>query len=89
MVLDKKKSSLKLNLSNQSNLINAFRSHLSQFNFLVILGNEYLSKVDENQDKVPLQISINKSGELTIGGLDIEVLNNSEKVRIYSDKKIT
>lgn len=87
--MNKKKSSIKLNLSNQSNMVNAFRSHLSQFNFLVVLGNEYLSKVDEKQDKIPLQICINKLGELTIGGLDIDILNNAEKVRIYSDKKIT
>jgi hypothetical protein len=36
-----------------------------------------------------LQIHIDRSGEVTLGGLDEVVLNNEEKVRIYSDKKVT
>lgn len=88
-MLNQKKLSIGLNLSNQTNLVNAVHSHLSQFNFLVILGNDYLNKISEKQAKIPLQIGIDKSGELTIGGLGEEILNNEEKVRIYADKKIT
>jgi hypothetical protein len=88
-VLKQKQLSVELNLSNQANLVNTIRSHLSQFNILVIVGNEYLNKVDGKQDKIPLQIHIDRSGEVTLGGLDEVVLNNEEKVRIYSDKKVT
>lgn len=48
-----------------------------------------LNKADEKQAKIPLQIRIDKSGELSIGGLAEDILNDQEKVRIYSDKKIT
>lgn len=88
-MLNEKKLSIEVNLSNQSNMVYTIRSHLSQFNFLVIVGNEYLNKVDEKQTKIPLRIGIDKSGELTIYGLDNEILNDVEKVKIYSDKKIT
>lgn len=88
-VLNGKKLSIELNLSNQSNMVSTISSNLSQFNFLVIIGNEYLNKVEERQAKIPLRICIDKSGELAIDGLDKEILNNEEKVKIYSSKKIT
>ncbi|EPR10475.1 hypothetical protein [Ruminiclostridium papyrosolvens] len=87
---DKKVSTL-LNLSNQANYTKAFKSHLSQFNFIIIMGREYLEKGNDNSKDIPLSISISKSGEIEIVNIDEENNNDIDidNICIYSDKKIT
>ncbi|MFZ5988373.1 MAG: hypothetical protein ACOYWZ_14780 [Bacillota bacterium] len=87
--MEQEKLSLKLNFSSQSNMGNAIDTHLSQFSFLAIFGNRFLNKLDESKFKIPLRININKSGELSIDGLDEEVLIKRGEAQVYSDKKIT
>lgn len=81
------KTSIALNLSNQGNVYKSRESNLSQFNFLVILGLDYLNDIGD-MEAVPISIDINGSGDLTINGLDGDLINN-ENIYIYSDKKIT
>lgn len=80
-------SSLQLNLSNQANTKNAKRSLLSQFNFFVILGLHYLDN-KEKMEAIPLSIDIDAAGEITINGLDEELIDG-DSIQIYSDKKVT
>lgn len=81
------KTSIALNLSNQGNVYKSRESNLSQFNFLVILGLDYLNDIGD-MEAVPISIDINGSGDLTINGLDGDLINN-ENIYIYSDKKVT
>ncbi|WP_066501027.1 hypothetical protein [Abyssisolibacter fermentans] len=84
-------SSMNLNLSNQANTIKSEQVNLSQFNFFVILGLEYLYEQIENNREIkgiPIDISIKKSGEMTINGLDQDLIDDNN-IRIYSDKKVT
>ncbi|AOY77458.1 hypothetical protein [Clostridium formicaceticum] len=81
------KSSMALNFSNQANVYKSRKSNLSQFNFFVILGLEYLN-TGGGEEAIPITIDINKAGELTINGLDEDLINDSN-IFIYSDKKIT
>lgn len=81
------KTSIALNLSNQGNVYKSRESNLSQFNFLVILGLDYLNDIGD-METVPISIDINGSGDLTINGLDGDLINN-ENIYIYSDKKVT
>jgi len=85
--LENIKTSIALNLSNQGNVYKSRESNLSQFNFLVILGLDYLNDIGD-MEAVPISIDINGSGDLTINGLDGDLINN-ENIYIYSDKKIT
>ncbi len=91
MVLNNAISSMNLNLSNQANTIKSEQVNLSQFNFFVILGLEYLYEQIENNREIkgiPIDISIKKSGEMTINGLDQDLIDDNN-IRIYSDKKVT
>lgn len=81
------KSSVALNLSNQANVYKSRKSNLSQFNFFVVLGVEYLQEFS-SKESIPIAIDINKSGELTLNGLD-ESLVNDDNIFIYCDKKVT
>lgn len=85
--LENIKSSIALNLSNQGNVYKSRESNLSQFNFFVILGLDYLNNIGD-MEAVPISIDINGSGDLTINGLDGDLINN-ENIYIYSDKKVT
>ena len=82
------KSSVSLNLSNQANNCRSKNSSLSQFSYVIILGLAYLNAEFRSEEPAPVRINIDKSGELTISGLDIDMMN-SENVQIYSDKKVT
>ena len=80
-------TSLGLNLSNQGNTYHSKKSVLDQFNYFVILGLEYLSTYAKTE-AIPLSIDISKSGELTINGLNEEIIADNN-ICIYSDKKVT
>ncbi|HHV99371.1 MAG TPA: hypothetical protein GXX36_07330 [Clostridiaceae bacterium] len=82
------RSSVSLNLSNQANNCRSKNSSLSQYNYLIILGLGNLNTELRAEESVPVRVKIDKSGELTISGLDIDMAN-SENVQIYSDKKVT
>ncbi len=82
------KSSISLNMSNQANNCRSRNSSLFQFNYFIMLGLAYLNPDFRAEEAVPVSIKIDKSGELTISGVDIEMLN-SENVQIHSDKKVT
>lgn len=87
--MKRKRLSTVLNLSSQANLHSSDRINLSQFNYLVMLGLEFLNKSKKQADEIPITISIDKSGQLEIAGLDEETLNNKNKVRVYTEKKVT
>jgi hypothetical protein len=86
--LERNKSSVSLNLSNQANSFNARRSSLSQFNYFVILGLDFLDAEEESQDFMPVKVRIHKSGELSMRGIDGEIFND-ENTCIFSDRKVT
>lgn len=76
-----------LNLSNQANVNKSSKSNLCQFNYFVILGLEYLDDTREGED-IPIVIDIDKTGELTINGLDEDLVKDNN-IFICSDKKVT
>lgn len=86
-------NSLSANLSNQANLNNSRKTELSQFNFVVALGLGYLNKSADLKlknrvdRKIPVNIHINKSGELELNGLNDNI--SDENIKIYTDKKET
>lgn len=86
--MESTKSSVSINLSNQTNCCNSKKSNSSQFNYFLILGLDYLDAEVRSGESVPVRVNINKSGELTIDGLDIEMVNG-QNAQIYSDKKVT
>lgn len=79
--------SILLNLSNQTNTIKCADTHLSQYNFFVILGLEYLNPIN-TAEKIPITLNIDKDGNLSINGLDEDKLND-DNIYIYTDKKVT
>lgn len=85
--MKKSKQSLVLNFSNQANTFNCKKSNLSQFNYFVILGLEYLN-MNSIKGDIPISINIDKNGNLLINGLDDEFIND-RNICIYSDKKVT
>ncbi|MCR2042853.1 hypothetical protein [Anaerosalibacter massiliensis] len=85
--MEKLKQSLVLNLSNQANTFSCKKIDLSQFNFFAILGLEYLY-IDTKKENIPISINIDRSGELSINGLDGDLIDD-KNICIYSDKKIT
>lgn len=82
------KSSVSLNLSSQANTCSSKKSSISQFNYFIILGLGYLNTESRPEEPIPICINVNKSGELTIEGLDVEIIND-QNTQIYSDKKVT
>jgi len=85
--LEKIKHSLLLNLSNQANTLRCRRTNLSQFNYIVILGLEYLN-ILEKRDAIPISLDIDEDGELSINGIPGELIDDRNIV-IYTDKKVT
>lgn len=90
IILNNVKHSLTLNLSNQANTIKSKNSNLSQYNFLTILGLEYLNTVDtlDKNKSVPVSIKIDQEGSLSINGLDGEMIDE-KNIYVYTDKKVT
>lgn len=87
MYLEKVRHSILLNLSNQANTNKCKGTNLSQYNFVVILGLEYLNILNK-KEAIPLSFIIDREGNLSINGLDGESMDE-RNIRIYSDKKIT
>lgn len=85
--LENIKHSLLLNLSGQANTIQCRKTSLSQLNFFVILGLEYLNTLN-NGDKTPVSFSIDREGNLSINGLDKDLINE-DSIFVYTDKKVT
>jgi len=86
--LEEIKSSVSINLSNQANNCRSKNNSLSQFSYFIILGLGYLNAELRTEESLPISVKIDKLGELTISGLDIDMVN-SENTQIYSDKKVT
>ncbi|MGF7185432.1 hypothetical protein GGQ84_001521 [Desulfitispora alkaliphila] len=78
-----------INLSNQANLTRAKKLQLYQFNFVALLGLNYLSNYSVEEDSIPISIKVKKTGEVELSGIDEETLNNQDNVRVYADKKVT
>lgn len=87
LILENVKHSLLLNLSNQANTIQCRRTNLSQFNYFIILGLEYLN-TSNTGDSTPISFTIDSEGNLSINGLD-ENLISEDSIFIYTDKKVT
>lgn len=76
------------NLSNEANICQARTTTLSQLNISVLIGVDYLRQGALAKHKLPLAITIDKMGDLTIAGID-GVTINDEHIRVYSDRKVT
>ncbi len=87
--MKQKKHSAVLNLSNQANFIGADSSDLYQYNFVVMIGESYLNRIDDINTKMPLSINISKSGEIEIVSFDKNKIDNNGNIKIYSDIKIS
>ena len=85
--MDNTKTALSLNLSNQSNLSKSKKVQITQFNTCIIMGLEYLENRVKGED-VPISVVLKKDGELTINGLDRELVHD-HNISIYSDKRVT
>ncbi|MBZ2174245.1 hypothetical protein K8M07_03185 [Schnuerera sp. xch1] len=85
--MEKVKQSLIFNLSNQANTFKCRKSFLSQFNIFTIFGLEYLNTI-KAVDKIPISISVDKDGGLSIDGIDEELIND-KNIYVYTDKKVT
>lgn len=81
------KHSLLLNLSNQANTFRCKGITLSQFNFVTILGLEYLNG-EKYSEMIPISINIDKEWNLSINGLGENVIDD-ENIYVYTDKKVT
>lgn len=77
------------NLSNQININSSDDTDVCQLNYAVFLGVSYLKEPKETDFKIPVSISVDKSGELSIESSDENMLINRDDIRIYSDKKTT
>lgn len=84
---EKVKHSLAINLSNQANTFRCIRANLGQFNFVAILGLEYLYKKEPN-NKIPITINIDKDWNLSMEGLEDDILEDGN-IYVYTDKKVT
>lgn len=78
-----------INLSNQANLCEAKKTELSQLNLVVLLGLRHINNYEDNMAETPISINIKKTGEVELSGIEESMLNNTENVRIYSDKKVS
>ena len=81
------KHSLLLNLSNQANTFKCKGITLSQYNFVTILGLEYLNG-ENYSDMIPISINIDEEWNLSISGIGENVIDD-ENIYVYTDKKIT
>lgn len=87
-MLQPTQSSVLINLSNQGNTCDVSKTNLLQFNFIVMLGLDYLNKEREEINTTNVSISINQKGELTLEGIDCDNLQDEKNIKIYSDKKV-
>ncbi|HZK25866.1 MAG TPA: hypothetical protein VFC74_10860 [Oscillospiraceae bacterium] len=76
------------NLSNEANMCQARTTTLYQLNVGVLIGVDYLRESALAKQKIPLAITIDKMGDLTIEGID-GITINDEHLRMHSDRKIT
>ncbi|MCW3490610.1 hypothetical protein [Dethiobacter alkaliphilus] len=76
------------NLSNQANMNSAETSELYQLNVVIAIGLEHLGASQQSRLKTPLSISVNRTGELDISGLD-GVTVSDEHIRVHADRKVT
>lgn len=76
-----------LNLSNQANTFKCKEITLSQYNFVAILGLEYLNG-ENYSDMIPISINIDEEWNLSISGIGENVIDD-ENIYVYTDKKIT
>lgn len=86
--MDKIKTSVSLNLSNQANTFDSKNSCLSQFNYFVILGLDFLDTEITADVAIPVSVGINKTGEISLCGPDGEIVNDRNTC-IYTDRKVT
>ena len=77
------------NLCSQGNTGKANKTNLLQCNHLVIIGLEHIYKDFKDVEYIPISININGTGEIEIVGLEENIINNSDNIRIYTDKKVT
>lgn len=84
---EKIKHSLSVNLSNQANTFKCMKANLGQFNFVALLGLEYLYRKDPN-NKIPVTINIDENWNLSIEGLEDNIIDEGN-IYVYSDKKVT
>lgn len=85
--MDNSKITLSLNLSNQANTCKSRRTTITQYNLLVIIG---LMHMEDRSEKacVPVSVIIDRSGELTINGID-GLSADDRNIFIHTDKKVT
>lgn len=81
------KHSLLMNLSNQANTFRCRGIILSQYNFVTILGLEYL-KGENDLEMIPISINIDEEWNLSIDGLGEDIIND-ENIYVYTYKKVT
>ena len=81
------KHSLLLNLSNQANTFMCRGITLSQYNFVTILGLEYLNRIN-NFEPIPISINVDKDWNFSINGLDENIIDDGN-IYVYTDKKVT
>lgn len=81
-------SFVSLNLSNQGNGVKISRTNLYQFNCAVICGLDCLENATRDEELIPVSFKIDKTGNLDIKGINIDVINN-DSINIYSDRKVT
>ncbi|HHV46594.1 MAG TPA: hypothetical protein GXX53_06825 [Tissierellia bacterium] len=79
--------SLLLNLSNQANTFGCKGITLSQYNFVTILGFEYLNG-EKPSEMIPISINIDKDWNLSIEGFGENIIDDGN-IYVYTDKKVT
>ena len=81
------KHSLLLNLSNQANTFKCKEITLSQYNFVTILGLEYLNG-EKSLELIPISINIDKDWNLSVDGFGENIIDDGN-IYVYTDKKVT
>ena len=81
------KHSLLLNLSNQANTFKCKEITLSQYNFVAILGLEYLNG-EKSLELIPISINIDKDWNLSVDGFGENIIDDGN-IYVYTDKKVT
>lgn len=77
------------NLCSQGNIAKSNKSQISQYNYIVMIGLEYLNDNIKDTKNLPISISVYNTGELEISGLDESIIDNKDSIRIHSEKKVT
>jgi len=81
------KHSLSINMSSQANTFKCTRANLGQYNFIAVLGLEYLTEKDSS-DKIPISINIDEDWNLSLEGFDENSISEGN-IQVYTDKKVT